>query len=116
MKQSQLVQIANDLAKTKDPPINLFDPKITPDQCTDSMCNFAGTCQYDQYQKKYYCDCMPGRAGFNCTFKNVTELQYLKNLTYDLAKKYQPLSLSGRRTFDFEFLKLVTSSKDLMSD
>ena len=34
----------------------------------------------------------------------------------DLAKKYQPLSLSGRRTYDFEFLKLVTSNKDLMSD
>jgi hypothetical protein len=40
----------------------------------------------------------------------------MKNFTLDLAKKYQPLSLSGRRTFDYEFLNLVTASKDLMSD
>jgi len=40
----------------------------------------------------------------------------MKNLTYELAKIYQPLSLSGRRTFDFEFLKLVTTNRDLMSD
>jgi hypothetical protein len=40
----------------------------------------------------------------------------MKNFTLELAKLYQPLSLSGYRTFDFEFLNLVTSSKDLMSD
>lgn len=40
----------------------------------------------------------------------------MKNFTLELAKFYQPLSLSGYRTFDFEFLNLVTSSKDLMSD
>jgi hypothetical protein len=40
----------------------------------------------------------------------------MKNFTLDLAKKYQPLSLSGRRAFDYEFLNLVTASKDLMSD
>ena len=59
---------------------------------------------------------MPGRAGFNCTFKNSSELYQIRNLTLNLAKKYQPLSLSGRRTYDFEFLKLVTSNKDLMSE
>jgi len=59
---------------------------------------------------------MPGRAGSNCTFKNSTELYQIRNITLDLAKKYQPLSLSGRRTYDFEFLKLVTSNKDLMSE
>ena len=40
----------------------------------------------------------------------------MKNFTLELAKFYQPLSLSGYRTLDFEFLNLVTSSKDLMTD
>jgi hypothetical protein len=37
-------------------------------------------------------------------------------MTIDLAKKYQPISLSGRNSFDYEFLRLVTSNKDIMSD
>lgn len=94
----------------------MFDPKVLPDQCTDALCSYSGVCRYDLFVKKYYCDCSPGRGGFNCTFKNVTELLIMKNYTLELAKKYQPLSLSGRRTFDYEFLNLVTSSKDLMSD
>ncbi len=39
----------------------------------------------------------------------------MRNITRELSKIYQPLSMSGRRTYDYQFLKLVTSSQDLMT-
>jgi hypothetical protein len=37
-------------------------------------------------------------------------------MTLDLCAKYVPMSLSGRRTYDSQFLKLVTTNMDLMSN
>jgi hypothetical protein len=37
-------------------------------------------------------------------------------MTLDLCGKYVPISLSGRRTYDNQFLKLVTTNMDLMSN
>jgi hypothetical protein len=46
----------------------------------------------------------------------MTELELIRNHTFSLSKIYQPLSLSGRHTFDKEFLQLVTSNLDIMTD
>jgi len=40
----------------------------------------------------------------------------MKNMTLALCKLYTPLSLSGRNTYDFNFLKSVTENIDLMSN
>lgn len=111
----QLVQIVQNIGQLKEPPKDNFDPKITPDQCTDALCSFSGSCLYDTFTKKYFCNCYEGRAGVNCTFKNKTELEYIQNLTYNLSRSYAAESLSGRNTFDYEFLNLVTSNIDLMT-
>lgn len=71
---------------------------------------------FDSYSKKYFCNCNPDKAGVNCTFKNKTELEYIKNLTLKIAQIYNPMSLSGRRTYDQSFLKFVTAQPDLMSE
>jgi len=33
-----------------------------------------------------------------------------------LAKLYNPMSLSGRRAYDYQFLNTVTSSLDIMTE
>lgn len=40
----------------------------------------------------------------------------IRNITLDLAKIYNPLSLSGRRSFDFDYLNLVTKNIDILTD
>jgi hypothetical protein len=40
----------------------------------------------------------------------------LRNKTLSLARLYNPLSLSGRRTYDFQFLNSITKSVDLMTE
>jgi hypothetical protein len=37
-------------------------------------------------------------------------------MTLALCKLYTPISLSGRNTYDFNFLKSVTENVDLMSN
>jgi hypothetical protein len=98
---SRIIGIAKDLGKLQEIDTNLFDAKINADQCTDAICSFQGGCSFDSFTKKYFCRCNPGFGGVNCSFRNLTELDIIKNLTLDLCKAYNPMSLSGRRTYDF---------------
>ena len=80
--------INKQIGMVKDPPKDLFDPKIQPEQCSEKICSFGGKCLFDQYVKKYICICDEGRAGFNCTYKNETELQLMRNYTFALSQIY----------------------------
>lgn len=108
--------IAKDLGKLTNVDKKAFNSKISASTCTIAVCSYQGQCNFDSFTRKYFCKCNPGFTGVNCTFKNQTELDILRNKTLSLCKQYNPMSLSGRRTYDYQFLKEVTSSIDLMTE
>lgn len=108
----QLSNILQDLGSLSAPPSTLFDPKITPDQCTEEMCGFSGRCVYQTVTKQYYCECYGIKAGRNCTFKNATELEIMRQLALDNAKVFVQKT-SGQ--YNREYLEMLTSNMDLMS-
>ncbi len=113
---SQILEIAKDLGQIKKVDSLAFDSKINADKCTQATCSYSGQCIFNDFKKKYFCKCNPGYAGVNCTYKNATDLQIIRNLTLALCKIYNPMSLSGRNSFDYQFLDMVTTNLDLMTE
>jgi|LauGreDrversion4_2_1035121.scaffolds.fasta_scaffold12541_3 hypothetical protein len=65
------------------------------------------------FTKQYYCNCTAPYAGRNCSFANQEQLEKLKNMTLEVAKKYTQVGFGEK---DLVFLQTTTSSTDLMSD
>ena len=43
---------------------SIFDPKLSSSAvCDSALCNNVGTCYYQKYTKKYYCNCSGIYAG-----------------------------------------------------
>lgn len=78
------------------------------------MCSFNGKCKYNTFTKKHYCECDGIRAGKNCTFKNKTEIEMLKNLTFGNSLLFSKMSMA-RRLLEENYTPNRLSSRHLQS-
>lgn len=72
-----------------------------------------GSCRYDTYSMKYYCECSEILEGSQCNFQNRTDVYYMQEINANISLEYQKL-FDGE--YDFEYLKLASQYKDLMND
>lgn len=107
--------IAMSLGQLREQDRKGFNPQIAGQACTDAMCSFTGSCVYEPLRNTHFCRCKRGTFGVSCSFKNSTQYEVLRNNTRDLAQAYNPLSLSGYRDYDLDFMQVITSHEDLLS-
>eukprot|EP00347_Sterkiella_histriomuscorum_P015521 403356717 len=112
-KLQQVNLIAQNLGQLKVNDPLQFDPKVEVFQCTASTCNNRGNCTYLYYTKKYYCSCKAPFGGQNCSFDDGSQIDLIKKTVSDIASIYNGMQ---DKQFEFEFLKLSTTYKEVMSE
>ena len=115
VKANQIKMIAMSIGQLREQDIKIFNPQIAAELCRDAMCSFVGTCVYEPLRNTHSCLCPRGTFGVACSFKNQTHYAVLRNYTRELAQAYNPLSLSGYRDYDLDFMQVITSHEDLLS-
>eukprot|EP00347_Sterkiella_histriomuscorum_P005798 403355229 len=112
-KLQQINLIAQNLGKLQVLDSQQFDPRVEVSQCTANTCSNRGNCTYLYYTKKYHCSCKLPFGGQNCTFDNANQIQEIKQKVSEIASIYNGMQ---EKQFELEFLKLSTSSKEVLSD